>query len=102
MRSWLESIERALRFVGGVPEMIVEPPRVLRRLLSSREWSLEQDQEEWVSRLIGSDFGITLGIAPTEPTDTAEGALPGGPCPLNLIPQWMVGPPVAEPGTTGL
>ncbi len=55
-----------------------------------------------MSRLIHTDFGITLGSAPTESTVKAEGPLLGGPCPLNLIPQWMVGPPGVEPGTNGL
>ena len=55
-----------------------------------------------MSRLIHSDFGIVLGIAPTEPTVKAEGALLGGPCPLNRIPQCLVGPPGVEPGTNGL
>ena len=55
-----------------------------------------------MSRLIHSDFGIRLGIAPTEPNLKIKGPPLGSPCPLNRIPQCMVGPPRVELGTNGL
>ena len=72
----------------------------------ARSWRTREDplSEVWDAKvvpLLQTDVTDSVGIAPTEPTVKVKGPPPGSPCPLNLIPQCLVGPPRVEVGTKG-
>lgn len=75
----------------------------LHRLGNQRRQSDESRCSSTGPRLKSQLFRTdSVDIAPTEPTVKVKGPPPGSPCPLNLIPQCLVGPPRVELGTNGL